>query len=56
MPLRKLILPVTVALALAACSSDAITGPSTTPQISAPTPQYETTSDGLGSLGGGGRA
>lgn len=56
MPLRRLILLVTVALAAAACSSEAITEPSTTPKISAPTPQYETTDGGLGNLGGGGRS
>ena len=55
MPLRKLILLVTVALAATACSSDAITGPQT-PQ-SPPAVQHETTTDGgIGTLGGGGRA
>ncbi len=55
MPLRKLLPVIAAALALAACSSDAITGPSET-DTSVPKPHLETSADGLGSLGGGGRA
>ena len=55
MPLRKLLPVIAAALTLAACSSDAITGPVQT-DTKAPKPQYETVGDGLGSLGGGGRA
>jgi hypothetical protein len=54
MPLRKLIPFVVVALTLAACSSDTITGPART-DTSAPKPHYESV-DGIGTLGGGGRA
>jgi len=54
MPLRKLIPFVAVALTLAACSSDAITGPAKA-DTSAPKPHYEE-STGTGMLGGGGRA
>lgn len=48
MPLRKLIPLVAAALTLAACSSDAITGPSGAPRTP---PRYD---DGGGMLGGGG--
>jgi hypothetical protein len=48
MPLRKLVLLCAVALTLAACSSDSITGPATTQTP----PRYE--EQGGGMLGGGG--
>lgn len=54
MPLRKLLPVIAAALTLAACSSDAITGPAKT-DTSQPRPLYDT-GDGLGSLGGGGRS
>lgn len=53
MPLRKLLPVIAAALTLAACSSDAITGPAKT-DTSESRPLY--TGDGLGSLGGGGRS
>jgi len=55
MPLRKLVPFIATALALAACSSESITGPAGTPKTSGPAPRYES-ADGLGSLGGGGRS
>lgn len=54
MPLRKLIPLIAAAATLAACSSDAITGPQKAPKAAPSAPQYE--GDGTGMLGGGGRA
>lgn len=55
MPLRKLIPLIAAAATLAACSTDSITGPAKNPKNNVPAPHYDSL-DGVGSLGGGGRA
>lgn len=57
MPLRKLLPFVAVAITLAACSADTLTGPARTATTRTPSAHYETDeSGGIGTLGGGGRA
>jgi hypothetical protein len=51
MPLRKLVPFIAAALALAACSSNSITGPERSNRAANEAPHYE----GTGMLGGGGR-
>jgi len=54
MPLRKLIVLIAAAAAVAACSADTLTGPESAGGGTRKTaPRYE---DGTGMLGGGGRA
>jgi hypothetical protein len=56
MPLRKLIVLVATAAAVAACSADSLTGPESAREGTRQTQPRYMGGDGTGMLGGGGRA